>query len=101
MLSPIFCYPRPKELTADEEESDPSPSMKCKAPSAEEDTGPAHEEAMAEEPATPVRHRIHGTGGRMRGIGGRIISCHPAPALRAQLETVPESAATIQLPERK
>jgi hypothetical protein len=55
---------------------------------------------MAEELATPVFRRICGTGGGMRGVGGRIISCHPAPALRAQLETILESAATIQLPER-
>jgi hypothetical protein len=66
-----------------------------------EDAGPSHEDPMAEEPAAPVHRRIRGFGGRMRGIGGRIISHHQSPSLSAQLETVPESAATIQLPERK
>jgi hypothetical protein len=56
---------------------------------------------MVEEPVAHVRHRIHGSSGRMRGIGRRIISLHMSPTLRAELETVPESAATIQLPERK
>jgi hypothetical protein len=37
----------------------------------------------------------------MRGIGKRVISCHPSPALRGQLETLPEFATTIKLPERK
>jgi hypothetical protein len=95
MLSPIFRYPRPKELTDDEEESDSWPIKKCKAPSAAEDTGPTHDEVMAEEPAAPVHRRIHGTGGRMHRVGGRIISRHPTLALHAQLETIPESAATI------
>jgi hypothetical protein len=56
---------------------------------------------MAEEPAAPVHRRIRGSGGRMCGVGRKIISRHPSPALRAQLENVPECAATIQLPERK
>jgi hypothetical protein len=37
----------------------------------------------------------------MRGIGKRVISRHPSPTLRGQLETVPESAATIKSPEQK
>jgi hypothetical protein len=100
-LSPIVRYPRPKELTDDEEELTSSPIHKRKAPSASEDAGSSHEEVMAEEPAAPVHHRIRGFGTRIRGVVGRIISRHPSPALRTELETVPESAATIQLPERK
>jgi hypothetical protein len=37
----------------------------------------------------------------MRGVGKRVISHHPLPALRGQLETIPESATTIKVPERK
>jgi hypothetical protein len=37
----------------------------------------------------------------MRGIGKRVISRHPSPALRGQLETFPESASTIKLLEQK
>jgi hypothetical protein len=101
MLSPIFCYPWPKELIDDEEDLDSSPIKKRKAHLAMEDTGPAYEEVTTEEPAAPVSRRICGTGGCMCGIGGRIISHHPALALPALLETIPESATTIQLPERK
>jgi hypothetical protein len=100
-LSPIVRYLRPKELTDDEEELTSSPIHKRKAPLAMEDAGPSHEEVMAEEPAEPVHHRIRGSGGRMHGVGGRIISRHPSPALRANLETVREFAATFQLHKRK
>jgi hypothetical protein len=37
----------------------------------------------------------------MRGIGKRVISRHPSPALHGHLETMPESATTIKLPEWK
>jgi hypothetical protein len=66
-----------------------------------EDVGPSQEEPIAEEPATTVHRGVRGSGGRMRGIGKRVISCHPSPALRGQLETLPEFATTIKLPERK
>jgi hypothetical protein len=100
-LSPIVRYSWPKELTDDKEEPDPSPIKKRKASLMAEDAGPSHEDPMAEEPAAPVHRRIRGSGGRMCGVGRKIISRHPSPALRAQLENVPECAATIQLPERK
>jgi hypothetical protein len=100
-LGPIVCYPRLKELTDDEEEPASSPTKKRKAPSTMEDAEPSHEEPMAEEPVADVHRRVRGSGGRMRGVGKRIVSRHPSPALRGQLETVPESAATIQLLERK
>jgi hypothetical protein len=65
------------------------------------DAGPSQEEPMAEEPAIAIRRGVRGSSGRMHGIGKRVISLHPSPALCGQLETVPESAATIKLPERK
>jgi hypothetical protein len=65
------------------------------------DVGPSQEEPIAEEPAAAVHHGVRVSGGRMRGIGKRVISHHPSPPLRGQLETMPESAATIKLPERK
>jgi hypothetical protein len=98
-LGPIVRYPRPKELTDDEEESPPSPKKRKASPMAE-DAG-AQKEPTVEEPTTAVRRGVRGSGGRMRGIGKRVISHHPSPALRGQLETVPESVATIKLPERK
>jgi hypothetical protein len=100
-LSPIVRYLWPKELTDDEDDLTSSPIHKRKDPSATEDAGPSHEEVMAEEPAVPVHHRILGSGGCMHGVGGRIISCHPSPALCADLETMREFAATFQLPKRK
>jgi hypothetical protein len=56
---------------------------------------------MAEEPAAAVHRGVRGSGGCMCRISKRVIFRHPSPALRGQLETVPESAATIKLPERK
>jgi hypothetical protein len=56
---------------------------------------------MAEDPLATVRRGVRGAGGRIRGIGKRVISRHPSPALRGDLETVPESSATIKLPEWK
>jgi hypothetical protein len=37
----------------------------------------------------------------MRGSGGKILSRHPTPALHAELDAVPESIATIQMPKIK
>jgi hypothetical protein len=48
-----------------------------------------------------VHRGVRGSGGRIRGLGKRVISRHPSPALRGHLETVPEHTATIKLPERK
>jgi hypothetical protein len=56
---------------------------------------------MAKEPMATVHRGVRGSGGRMRGLGKRVISRHPSPALRGHLETVPESTATIKLPKRK
>jgi hypothetical protein len=56
---------------------------------------------MAEEPVATVHRGVHGSGGRVRGLGKRVISRHPSLALRGHLETVPEHSATIKLSERK
>jgi hypothetical protein len=61
----------------------------------------AEEENVADRPAATVPHGVHGAGGRLRGLGKRVISRHPSPALRGHLDTVPEHSATINLPERK
>jgi hypothetical protein len=61
----------------------------------------AEEETVAEEPVVTVHHGVRGSGGRFRGLGKRVISRHPSPALRGHLETVPKHTATIKLPERK
>jgi hypothetical protein len=57
-LGLIVHYPRPKELTDDEDE-DPvsSPIKKCKASSAAEDVGPSREgeRSMVDEPVTVTR----------------------------------------------
>jgi hypothetical protein len=98
-LGPIVRYPRPKELTDDEEESSPSPKIHKASPMVE-DAG-AQKEPTIEELAAAVHRGVRGSGGHMRGIGKRVISRHPSPALRGQLETVSESAATIKLPEWK
>jgi hypothetical protein len=61
----------------------------------------AKEEIVADEPTVAVPHGFRGAGGRVHGLGKRVISCHPSPALRGHLDTVPEHSATINLPERK
>jgi hypothetical protein len=61
----------------------------------------ADEETMVEEPVATVHRGVRGLGGRVRGLGKRVISRHPSPAPRGHLETVPEHSATIKLPERK
>jgi hypothetical protein len=99
-LGPIVRYPRPKELTDDGEETSPSPKRRKASPMAE-DVGPFQEEPIVEEPATAVRCGVRGSSGCLCGIGKRVISRHPSPTLHGQLKTVPESAATIKLPERK
>jgi hypothetical protein len=66
-----------------------------------EETRPSRGEPMAEEPVATVHRGVRGSGGRMRDLGKRVISRHPSPALRGDLETIPESTATIKLPERK
>jgi hypothetical protein len=61
----------------------------------------AKEEIVADEPSTAVPRGVRGTGRRVRGLGKRVISHHPSPALRGHLDTVPEHSATINLPEQK
>jgi hypothetical protein len=61
----------------------------------------AEEENVADERTTTVPRGVRGAGGRMRGLGKRVISRHPSPALRGHLDTVPEHFATIKLPGRK
>jgi hypothetical protein len=56
---------------------------------------------MADEPSATVPHGVRGAGGRVQGLGKRVIFRHPSPALRGHLDTVPEDSATINLPERK
>jgi hypothetical protein len=99
-LGPIVRYPWLKELTDDEEETSSSTKTRQASPMVV-GAGPSQEEHVAEEPVAAVHRRVRGSGGRMRGIGKRVISRHPSLALRGQLETVPESAVTIKLPERK
>jgi hypothetical protein len=59
------------------------------------------EEVVADEPITAVRRGVRGAGGRIRGLGKRVISRHPSPALHGHLDTAPEHPATINLPEQK
>jgi hypothetical protein len=80
-----------KELTDDEDETSSSPKRQKVA----------EEETMAEKPVATVHRGVRGSGGRIRGLGKRVISRHPSPALRGHLETVPEHYATFKLPERK
>jgi hypothetical protein len=61
----------------------------------------AEEEVVADEPITAFPRGVRGAGGRIRGLGKRVLSRHPSPALRGHMETVPEHSATINLPERK
>jgi hypothetical protein len=99
-LSHLVCYPRSKELTDDEEETSSSPKRHKSSPVAEE-ARTFREEPVAEELVATIHHGVRGSGGRMRGLGKRVISRHPSPTLRGHLETVPESTATIKLPDRK
>jgi hypothetical protein len=80
-----------KELTDDEDKTSSSPRRQKMT----------DEETMVEEPVATVHRGFRGSGGRVRGLGKRVISRHPSPALRGHLETVPEHSATIKLPERK
>jgi hypothetical protein len=59
------------------------------------------EETVADEPTATIPRRVHGAGGRIRGLGKRVISRHSSPALRGHLDTVPEHSTTINLPARK
>jgi hypothetical protein len=61
----------------------------------------AEEENMVDMPTATVPRGVRGVGERIRGLGKRVISRHPSPALRGHLDTVPEHSATIKLPERK
>jgi hypothetical protein len=61
----------------------------------------AEEETVADEPSATVPCGVRGVGGRIRGLGKRVISRHLSPALRGHLDIVPEHSATINLPERK
>jgi hypothetical protein len=90
-LSHLICYPRTKELTDDEDETSPSPKRQKVA----------EEEVVADEPITVVPRGVCGAGRHIHGLGKRVISRHPSPALRGHLDTVPEHSATINLPERK
>jgi hypothetical protein len=78
-----------KELTDDEDDTSSSPKRQKVV----------EEETMAEEPVATVHRGVRGSGGRIRGLGKRVISRHPSAALRSHLETVPEHSATIKLPE--
>jgi hypothetical protein len=61
----------------------------------------AEEETVVDEPTSTVPRGVRSSGGRIRGLGKRVISRHPSPALHGHLGTVPERSATIKLPERK
>jgi hypothetical protein len=61
----------------------------------------AEEKSVTDEPIAMVPRGVHGAGGRVHGLGKRVISRHPSPALHGHLDTVPEHSATINLPERK
>jgi hypothetical protein len=90
-LSRLVRYPQTKELTDDEDETSSSPKRQKIA----------EEEVVVDEPITAVPHGVRGAGGRIRGLGKRVISRHPSPALRGHLDTMPKHSATIKLPERK
>jgi hypothetical protein len=98
-LNQPFRYPRANELSDDEDEI-PSPKRQKSSPIAEEE-GPSHGEPMAEKPAATERRFVGVAGGCIRGLGKRIISRRPSPALRGHLETAPEHSATIRLPKQK
>jgi hypothetical protein len=90
-MSRLVRYPRTKELTDDEDETSSSPKRQRMT----------EEETVADEPSATVPHGVRDAGGRVRGLGKRVISRHPSPALRGHLDTVPEHSATINLLERK
>jgi hypothetical protein len=79
------------ELTDDEDETSSSPKRQKVA----------EEEPVADEPIAAVPRGVRGAGGRIRGLGKRVISRHQSPALRGHLDAMPEHSATIKLPERK
>jgi hypothetical protein len=99
-LTHLVYYPRSKELTVDEEETSSSPK-RCESSPIAKDARPSQGEPVAEEPVATIRCGVRGSSGHMRGLGKRVISCHPSPALRGHLETAPESTATIKLPDWK
>jgi hypothetical protein len=72
-----------KELTDDEDKT--SSSLRRQKV--------AEEKTTAEEPVAAIHHGVRGAGGRIRGLGKRVIFSHPSPALRGHLETVPEHSA--------
>jgi hypothetical protein len=90
-LSRLVRHPRTKELTDDEDETSSSPKRQKVA----------EEEVVVDEPITAVHRGVVGAGGCIRGLGKRVISRHPSPALRGHLDTAPEHSATINLPEWK
>jgi hypothetical protein len=61
----------------------------------------AEEEIVADEPTATVPRGVRGAGRHVRGLGKRVISRYPSPALRGHLDIVPEHSATINLPEQK
>jgi hypothetical protein len=83
-LSRPIRYPRSKEFTDDEEEIS-SPKRSKSSPVAEE-ARPSQEEPIAEDPVATVHRGVRSSGGRMRGLGKRVISRHPSPALHGHLE---------------
>jgi hypothetical protein len=87
------------ELTDDEEEM--SSLKRHKSSLLAEEERQSCEEPIAEEPAATVRRVVGVAGGRICGLGKRIISRRPSPALCGHLETAPEHTATIKLPEQK
>jgi hypothetical protein len=71
-----FRYPRANELSDNEDEI-PSPKRQNSSPIAEEE-GPSHGEPMAERPVATERSFVGVAGGRIHGLGKRIISRHPS-----------------------
>jgi hypothetical protein len=90
-LSRLIRYPQTKELTDDEDETSSSPKGQKMV----------EEEVVADKPITVVPRGVRVAGGCIRGLGKRVISRHPSPALRGHLDTVPKHSATINLPEQK
>jgi hypothetical protein len=61
----------------------------------------AEEEIVADKPTATVPRGVRGVGERRCGLGKRVVYRHPSPALRGHLDTMPQHATTIKLPERK